>query len=261
MNIIDEYEGVIRFSTTAGASTGTSIVLFMLGYILYSLTSFRYQKYILILSLLYIIFTLSRGALFAEFLLLIYLLVKKYFNFSFIGIIKLISVLISFILFFLAINYFTGIFDSLSTRLERSNKIELNEDNSRYFRWLLAYDDFNNSPLIGNGSGYMVPYNRAKYTNIESKGYYSPHNSYLMILVDYGLIGFVIFILSIYFLWLKIKNNNFMYEIKLTFYIVVFFFMNIEVVFLNVEYIVLLLILLEMDSFNIKQNCNNLIQN
>ena len=86
----------------------------------------------------------------------------------------------------------------------------------RVERWLCALELIAKSPMIGYGTGDEITMLKTKY--VEKKYFisyvesFNAHNEYLSYLIKNGVIGFVFFMLAfIYFLYLAIKNKDYIY--------------------------------------------------
>lgn len=233
------YGQIRRISTTIGASTGTSIVIFMISSIAFYL--FSGKKYIQLLILVFsttsILFSLSRGAIITQSLFIIYyMIINLKLNKVFF---KYLIFITSFILIGNLINKKYQILDSVNYRLV--DAIESSDFSAgRLDRFDKSYSLFLQSPIFGNGSSYLVAYNRAmdiKDYKVESLNSYSPHNFFLLVLVDYGLLGLLIIGL-ILFHFVKISFQNKKINIlNFSFYLVLLIFFNVEIVFMNIEYL------------------------
>jgi hypothetical protein len=233
------YGGIKRISTTAGGATGTSVILFTLSSIaFYLFYDRRYIKFlILVVSTLSILFTLSRSAIVAQlFFLLYYFFSNLKLNKS---IFKYLFKIFLFVVISILLNKKYQIVSSVSERIV--NSVDSGDYTSgRFERFDKAYSLFLNEPIFGNGSSYLLPYNRAtsiKDYSVDSLNSYSPHNFFLLILVDYGLYGFLLIIL-ILFEFVKISFQDKKLNIlNFSFYIVILIFMNLEIVFINMDYL------------------------
>lgn len=233
------YGEIKRISTTAGGSTGTGVIIFMLSSIAFYL--FYNRKYIqlliLVSSTLSILFTLSRGAIIVQLLFLLYYflsnlqLKKSVFKFFF-TFLLLASISIM-------LNNKYQVVSSVSERIGNS-VVSGDVTSGRTERFKKSYSLFLNNPIIGNGSSSLVSYSRAKAikgSSVESLNSFSPHNFFLLILVDYGLLGLLLFGL-ILFEFIKISYQNKKFNIlNFSFYILVLVLMNLEIVFMNIDYL------------------------
>lgn len=85
--------------------------------------------------------------------------------------------------------------------LEATVSMEDASSMERLYRWVAAFHMYNESPLMGHGPGNFYPYYK-KYTVSEFTTYLSDneeqstvHNYFLLLLVEQGIIGVMIFIL------------------------------------------------------------------
>ena len=233
------YGEIKRISTTVGGATGTSIIIFILSSIAFYL--FYGRKYIqlliLVASTLSILFTLSRGAIIAQLLFLLYYFLNNLkLNKS---IFKFLFMIVLLVIISIILNNKYQVVSSVSQRIGNS-VVSGDVTSGRTERFENAYSLFLNKPIFGNGSSSLVSYDRAKAikgSSVESLNSFSPHNFFLLILVDYGLLGFLLFGL-ILFEFIKISYQNKKLNIlNFSFYILVLILMNLEIVFMNIDYL------------------------
>lgn len=101
-------------------------------------------------------------------------------------------------------NYETTIYHTeLGDHLEATVNFQDVSSAERVYRWVAAFHMFTEKPLTGNGPGNFYPYYK-EHTVLSFMTYVSDneerstvHNYYLLILVEQGLIGFIIFLLLV----------------------------------------------------------------
>jgi Lipid A core - O-antigen ligase and related enzymes len=248
-----EFSGIFRINTTIGASTGTGVIVFMLG-------AFVYENYIknsnkififlfFILWVTSIFFTVSRGSILSILLLLIVITYKNIINFS---LKKRLFFISSIILLFCFLNYL-GVFEPI---LERQNiMIEENDVTSgREIRQQIAINIFNESPLYGVGNGNVYPSKELMITDYPSTHAMSPHNFWLTILAENGILGLII--LFIFYVSVM-KRLNYEKYTSWAIIITIVVLMNVENVFIHDEYIALFFLLI-ISSLKNKQHKSNL---
>ena len=76
---------------------------------------------------------------------------------------------------------------------------------------------------------------RARYAKVDSKNLFSPHNAFVLVLMERGIIGISVFILIMYQLIrpIKRKNNG---VLKITLLLTIVVLMNTEIVILFSEF-------------------------
>jgi O-antigen ligase len=122
------------------------------------------------------------------------------------------------LIFLMAISFCTiFLFILFKIPLYRFSTVEISEEGtSDWIRWMavkLTLKMFIESPLIGAGMGFFYPRDLSiEYISFE--GYLiprDPHNLYVLLLYEGGILGFALFIISIILLLIDI-----IYEIKLS---------------------------------------------
>ena len=188
-------EGLLRVGTSVGAATITAIFVCLLVGIIISITQSKIISLVAFaLGLLSVLLSGTRSAM-------IVILVMA-FKYLFFGELK-IKVIYKAIIIVLAIIY---IFPFLGSIIEARNEIAFNGDDytsGRIDRWIDALNILSNSKgsyFLGAGAG-TVPIT-AFSEDIERLA--SPHNVYIGILFQFGIIGLIVFII---FLWKKIKYS------------------------------------------------------
>jgi len=131
---------------------------------------------------------------------------------------KLLRYNIRIFIFLMAISFFSiSLFILYKIPLYRFFTVEIREEGSSdWIRWMavnLTLKMFTETPLIGAGMGFFYPRDLSvEYISFE--GYLiprDPHNLYVLLLYEGGILGFALFIISIIVLLIDIIN-----EIKLS---------------------------------------------
>jgi O-antigen ligase len=91
--------------------------------------------------------------------------------------------------------------DNFEDLLEATVSMEDASSMERLYRWVAAFYMYNESPVLGHGPGNFYPYYK-KYTVSEFTTYLSDndeqstvHNYFLLLLVEQGIVGVILFIL------------------------------------------------------------------
>lgn len=251
---------LIRFKTTVGSSIQTGLIItFLVSILCYGFKSRFINFFIVLFGLICVAMTLSRGPLLLYLILLLYL-GKDLLLFIYKKIIHLPIILLFFGLCFFGIfmvDSQIGITKSLGARFEGRQE---DLSSGRDIRYIYAIDIFKNNVLFGAGSGNTKPYNRTGENIITSPSYnqyrLSPHNTYLLYLADYGIFGFLIFI-YLFFNILKIafikKKLN---AINLTLLFILLISMNTEVIYTNMDMLLIILIMAFLSGSINKMNLN-----
>lgn len=131
----------------------------------------------LIVNLLALLCAASRGAVVALLIsIILHFLLAKKLNVS-----KLITIgIIMLILYYLVLPVVLG---SFGEQFNRMSDFGFEDDNGRFELWGNAFELFLSKPLLGIGLGGMV----------DTMGHAS-HNTYMQVLTETGLLGFVLFL-------------------------------------------------------------------
>jgi O-antigen ligase len=242
-----EYGGIMRISTTVGASTGTGIVLFALGvFVLQHYIHRPAFQYVFLgiwgTSLLY---TISRSIIICFLLFAAIYLWKNVTNLKFSKKIIFIS---GIILVFLTLNYF-NVFEPVVEReklLQASNDILSGRDEL----YMLVLKPFETNPLFGVGIGNVFPTKDVRQSDFVPL-YFAPlHNYWLLTLGEQGIVGFFCFLFVCVTIIRKLNYSNCCsYAVLL----IIFVSMNTEAIFVDDEFIAPLFLLV---STSLKSNAN-----
>ncbi len=158
---------------------------------------------IMILSLLSLILTASRGSIIALGLSLIFAtLFRMNFNLKNIFLFSLASIF----LFFLSISFDDFFGGGLNARFEDEYS-DLTEGNSREGRISIAkavLESFKEQPFLGNGTGGWRLFQRKYLSFIGVDNMYTDtHNIYFQFIFEYGLFGLLLFLIILYILFKK----------------------------------------------------------
>ena len=172
------------------------------------------------IQLLALIFTQTRNAWISTGIVLVLVLFQYIFSYKNlkISIIRKILLSVSIIFIILFISYQAGnlnpaTYERLSSGKPKSeNELKINTFVTRGFIWLTAWNAFKNNPVMGVGL-YNFSHVSRQYNTIDPVLYnlfvekVSPHETFLAILAETGIIGFLgfsFFLVS----WLRSARNN-----------------------------------------------------
>ena len=144
-----------------------------------------------LLSFIVLVFSLSRTFLLSSILvLLMIILTRKNIAKSILMIFIFISIPIYFYFSYSTNDKITSNFELLfAEKLEKFNSNDVNQiSTGRFELWETAYDNFKKKPIFGVGIGNALLGFKA-YNEITPR----PHNMYLHILTELGIVGFLIF--------------------------------------------------------------------
>ena len=193
-----DYAGVYRVHTTVGASTGTSIIVYVLGILLTSFFQFEKKTtfIILIITSIAVLFSVSRGSILVWGIYVCILFYKDYFKQTK-SLRKVLYILIA-VLSVLAL-YKYHFFDPLITRNELKEKNDLTSGRIDYDK--AVFKIAKESSYLGVGSGEVYP--DKSIIDVININHYAPvHNLYLLYLAEIGIMG-CIFLFFIFFIALK----------------------------------------------------------
>lgn len=179
-------EDIIRVSTTIGAATGTSLVLAILGSICISIEWSKLMNILLYLLItIAILLTISRGGILTWLLFsLLYFYRNYYVNFSIRK--RFFSLLFGSIIVFLS--YTIGVFDPVLSRNDRVDGDITNGRTERLEKGLITYYS---SSCYGVGMGRVYP-DKSVADSFYSPFFSAPHNYYVIVLAENGIIGIIL---------------------------------------------------------------------
>ena len=242
-----EISGIFRISTTAAAATGSAGLVFMLGVIVFYFYEKRIWGYIaLAMTLISILLLSTRGALLA-FCIFIVLYLFKYIKKSFKTFLKLFCSLS--LLFIIA--YKLGYIDPIMERMQQSiEEHDVTSGRDVLIDNVLTDFNENNNPITGLGIGNVYPTKDVRICNIVPSFSGAPHNTYILVLAEQGVLGILFFVLFWFITLIKTRNKEILFPALLAVVLILF---NVETIFtVDTEFIFLIAILL-MLSLNVKK--------
>lgn len=213
-----EYEGIIRISTTVGAATGTATALTMIGCLIigyYNLTNVWKISLGLLISA-GILFSVSRGpiAMWGAFILINFY--RVYFhNSNYTKKLKYLSV--GGIAIFLLFSW--GAFDPVIKRTQML-AIENEIDTGRRDLESRALNMYRSSDGIGVGNG-VIQVDKSLNRIVDRKHHVGVHSYYISTLAESGFLGITLTVL--YFAFLAIKFD---YSYSLTYFALMLFLLS-----------------------------------
>lgn len=240
----NEYDigGVFRVSTTVGASTGSALIIALIGILIVGFYKFKpYVKIpILVLATVAIFLTLSRGPILLWCLYLLTYVLKLFGRISFKNRFWVIVLIVSGV--YIMERY--GVFDPFRERIDLKNNYASTDVTSG--RNEFNHDAMNilkSSDYFGVGSGRVFPEKQLVNT-FKNKYNVRMHNTYLVYLAELGVLGGSLYFLLYLLILTKtdFKRTSLGWGLLMT--LVISF--NSEAVFVYSEYlgIVLLLVIL-----------------
>lgn len=228
----NEFSGVLRVGSTIGAATGTSVILFALGALIFSVyLKGLYRHIFLIIWIISISLTVSRGGFLA---LIIFLVINlyKYFKDKDVKIYKRYILLVGCVFVFVVL-FQIGVFNPIFDRVETQNsERDVSTGRDELFKKTLKFIPEN--PFLGVGSGNVFPEKNIEECS-QPTHFNAPHNYYLIILAEEGYIGFLITLLIFLLLIFKMDfKNGWVPYIIIIIHIIL---MNVEGIFSNIEFI------------------------
>jgi|GEM_PF-4833408 len=234
----ETFSRVNRISTTIGASTGSSIIMYLLGGILFYLYRNSKIRYFILISLLVSILMLMSRSTILSLILLIAIYEYRLIYKNFLGFCAIIFI------FFILYHY--GLFTPVIERtksLSESNNFDSNRG-ELVMKYLKNVRD-NLFWGVGLGNVYASSDFLSMYDSMNSG---APHNSYILTLLEQGVIGFFLFILFwIKYLFIIVKKNRYLFFLTLFLLLIIF---NAETILItDSEYcfLITILIMLNLD--------------
>lgn len=246
----NEYAGISRISTTIGAATGTSVIMFMLGGVVFYLFEETKMKYlILLLWAISVFLTVSRGASLAFVLFILYFVYKELVNSE-----EKKRTILQLVLSFLLIGTILHTSGFITPLVER-NSILAEEDATTGRGDILkeCIDIFFTSPVWGVGVGnvYCTKDLMALPDFIRTHPL-ATHNYYILTLMEQGVVGFLLFFLTMYFLLRRLPYLSCSLCAVLIITMLVLF--NTEAIFVNSEFMFLFAFMLNICMYGTKND-------
>lgn len=198
----ETFEDIMRVSTTIGAATGTSLVLVVLGSLCVMVEESKFIKLcVYLMATVAIILTLSRGGILTWILYSLYYFYRYYYTIvSFKK--RFISITLIFLLFFMLSDI--GILDAVLSRNDRADGDITNGRMERFEKGLITYYD---SSYYGVGMGRVYP-DKCIVGDFYSPYFSAPHNYYIIVLAENGIIGLTIIGLLLIVILLTVDYNS-----------------------------------------------------
>ena len=246
----NEYAGVSRISTTIGAATGTSVIMFMLGGVAFRLFENTKMKYlVLLLWAVSVFLTVSRGASFAFILFILYFIYKELINSD-----EKERTIFQLILSFFLIGVILYVSGFITPLVERNNVLA-GEDATTGRGDILkeCIDVFISSPVWGVGIGNVYCTKELMVLPDFIRTHpLAPHNYYILTLIEQGIVGFLLFLSTMYFLLRKLPYLSCSLCAVLIITMLVLF--NTEAIFVNSEFIFLFAFMLNICMYSAKND-------
>lgn len=193
---LNTFSGIIRVYTTAGAATGSSAIVALLGIIsFFTAPNNRFKEVSLLLALISTSLLLSRMPLLCLLIFMLYIYLIRYVkNFR--------ATLVSFAIG--VIVCVSGLFNPIMQRMEAKNDFYSGRD------LLIAktMNDFLGNELFGLGRGNIYATTEILNASIVPQYNGAPHNSYLLVLFEHGVVGSMVFLLFIFVLCAECWRNR-----------------------------------------------------
>ena len=239
----EQYAGIIRVSTTIGASTGTAIVIAILGIISTSLYKIdNWIKIVLFfLVTIALFYTMSRGSLllwlgYSIFILYRFVrLQKKGKRWKFVVLYAIGGLLLS--------NY--GVFNAI---LERNDELVANGmiQTNREEKRAIAWNSFVESGYVGWGIGQCYA-DKSVITLIKTEHNIASHNVYLTLLTEGGVVVCGCFVIM---LFIMLKSLRLSHPASIGLLLVILITFNTEAVPLHAEFWSLFMLLFVLNLKN-----------
>ena len=195
-DLSNSFAGYLRIYTTAGAATGSSALIVMLGIICYNTARSEYMKIAsLILSSVSSALLMSRMPFLCMLLFFIFIFTTKYIKS------KKNAVFVLAVSCLLGI---AGVFNPVMDRLA----VKGDDTSGRDILIERSYFDFKGNELLGLGLGNIYATDEIKNVNIIPKYYGAPHNSYILLLFEQGCLGAAVFALFLLLLIVECWKIN-----------------------------------------------------
>uniref|UniRef100_UPI003FF0C090 O-antigen ligase family protein n=1 Tax=Segatella copri TaxID=165179 RepID=UPI003FF0C090 len=232
---LNDYAGIYRVHTTAGASTGSALIVLLLGILLNSFYTLpkKYKIAALILATISVFLSVSRGSILTWCIYLAVLFYNDYYKGASLGR-KILLVFFCLAVFYLLDHF--HVFDPIIYRNQFKDSTNM----------MSGREDFNNEVLnivrnssyMGVGSGQIFP-DKSLMDKIPISHYVGVHNVYLLYLGELGIVGIILLAWQYLCIFKRMCFNNTM---VLMLPIILLVNYNTEAVFIWSEFIPLMLI-------------------
>ena len=237
-----EFAGIIRVYTTAGESNGSGdLIAIGMFFVILTIRNIKIKILMSIISIIGIFFTVSRGPIAFVTLVFIYFWIKYFrkkmkYNFFFI--------------FLLASLYIGGVFNPIIVRnSEKTKDGDLTAGRDILIEHVLKDVDRNNARTFGLGVGNVYQTTEVLYSKIKMPYPGAPHNSYVLLYAEQGIVGLSIFLLIIMIFFFKRYRYN--KDVGVVLLVVLLTVFNTEtVISVNSDYIYAIALLLLLMNMN-----------
>lgn len=200
-----EYSGIMRISSTIGGSTGTAIILCILGIICSSCYKLPNKLIFIsiIISTIAIFFTVSRSSIILWVLYLFILFYYRYFHSTPLYK-KIISVIVALGIIMALDSY--GVFSPVIERSEilvNNNEVLSGRDDRRNKALEIAEDSY----WLGVGAGQVFP-DKSVREIMSPTHYLAPHNFYMVILSEHGIVPLIMVLLLLFTMVRKLRFSQ-----------------------------------------------------
>jgi len=230
--------GIMRIGTTAGAATGTSVLVFLCYIITDFLEKNRMMKSLnFVLSFATVIVLQTKSVIVCYLVVLLYNILV-YMKSGFFRKVLPVGIVSGMIVYVFSQN---NILRYIFARFTAEDLLS-----GRKSRYIAALSYFNDSPLFGYGIGNIYPIEILQENGYIVKNYVAVHNTYLLLLVENGIIGvlllFAVAVIGVSYFSVDWKKKKTIVCILLLFCVV----FNTETIIINVEYIILICVVLRL---------------
>jgi len=201
-----------------------------------SVKTFKWINTVYFLVFLIFLHTISARtglvAFYLSFLVLSMIIMLKHYNIVF----SLLLIIIIVMIGFLSVKYIPILNNRYEKTLEditvykEKGDINYYSFSTRMEYWKACLEMFTENPVLGVGNPDVQPelnqYLVKNYPILDQKNRLNPHNQYLHMLCGTGLIGFMIFIIILVFMFINAKKRNDYFILSLLFVCSVCFFVE-----------------------------------
>jgi O-antigen ligase len=202
------FDGIQRINSTIGAATGTAMVYFLIS--IWCADLFFDCKKILfvivVIAMIVTVTTMTRSGILMNIMTFVLWFSRKFFSMN-IDIRRKLKILLVFILlstFVAVVINKIGLVEAFEVRLEEAERYNVYDYDGRFSRVSQALDYIKDSIPLGVSPGHYHPRREFEISGI---GYGAPHNSYILLAVEYGVFPAFMFYLSILCILIYINKN------------------------------------------------------
>ena len=202
---LEDYGGIERISTTAGAATGTACDLYLMIVLCMMTTSNKKRRlFVFAIGFVALLLTVSRGGIFAMFFYLAFSIIDRMKN------TRHKSKIVVTTIVALGVIYYVRLFNPFLDRLQVKNESSDMSSGREALAAMTLNNYYQNADVLALGLGFANVY---PSTEIQHAGYIptwpgAPHNMYVLTLAEQGWLGLLLTVWIILIILFSVRKNK-----------------------------------------------------